>query len=208
MENIRCAWCLGSPEYIHYHDTEWGIPVYDDQKLFECIVLESAQAGLSWITILRKREGYRTLFYDFDPIKVANMTESDVDLLVLDARIVRHRAKIEATINNANAFLKIVKEFGSFSHYFWALSDHKIIDNQVSSLAEVPAVTALSTRFAKDLKKRGFKFLGATTCYAFMQATGMVNDHIDECIARTATLIKSCRGRSLISLMLRLKWSI
>jgi DNA-3-methyladenine glycosylase I len=115
------------------------------------------------------------------------MTESDVDRLVLDARIVRHRAKIEATINNANAFLKIVKEFGSFSHYFWAFSDHKILDNQVSSLAEVPAVTALSTHFAKGLKKRGFKFLGATTCYAFMQATGMVNDHIDECIARTAT---------------------
>ena len=184
MENIRCAWCLGSPEYIHYHDSEWGIPIYDDQTLFECIVLESAQAGLSWITILRKREGYRALFHGFDPVKVAKMTEADVERLLLDERIVRHRAKIEATINNAKAFLKIVDEFGSFSQYYWAFSDNKVIDNSISHHAEAPAVTELSTRFAKDLKKRGFKFLGATTCYAFMQATGMVNDHIADCISR------------------------
>ena len=117
MDNIRCTWCLGSPEYIHYHDTEWGIPVYDDPSLFECIVLESAQAGLSWITILRKREGYRALFHGFDPTKVAKMTNYDVERLLLDERIVRHRAKIEATINNAQAFLKIADEFGSFSQY-------------------------------------------------------------------------------------------
>ncbi|MGO3738102.1 DNA-3-methyladenine glycosylase I [Marinomonas foliarum] len=185
MENIRCAWCLGSPEYIHYHDTEWGIPVYDDQSLFECIVLESAQAGLSWITILRKREGYRALFHNFAPIKVANMNEADVERLLLDERIVRHRAKIEATINNAKAFLKIADEFGSFSQYYWGFSDNKIIDNPIRNHTDAPAVTELSTRFSKDLKKRGFKFLGATTCYAFMQATGMVNDHIADCVSRT-----------------------
>lgn len=185
MENIRCTWCLGSPEYIHYHDTEWGVPIYDDQKLFECIVLESAQAGLSWITILRKREGYRALFHDFNVDKVAKMNEADVERLLLDERIVRHRAKIEATINNAKAFLAITAEFGSFSQYYWAFSDHKIIDNRINDHSDVPAITELSTRFAKDLKKRGFKFLGATTCYAFMQATGMVNDHISDCLART-----------------------
>ena len=186
MENIRCAWCLGSPEYIHYHDTEWGIPIYDDKALFECIVLESAQAGLSWITILRKRDGYRALFHGFDPVKVAKMTEANVERLLLDERIVRHRAKIEATINNAKAFLKIADEFGSFSQYYWAFSDNKVIDNPINNHTEAPAVTELSTRFAKDLKKRGFKFLGATTCYAFMQATGMVNDHIADCVSRTA----------------------
>jgi len=184
MESTRCSWCLGSPEYIHYHDTEWGIPIYDDQSLFECIVLESAQAGLSWITILRKREGYRTAFHQFDPLKVSNMTEQDVEKLVLDPSIIRHRGKIQATINNAKAFLSIVEEFGSFSQYYWAFSEHKVIDNQPQSMKDVPAVTELSTRLAKDLKKRGFKFLGATTCYAFMQATGMVNDHLMDCMAR------------------------
>jgi len=184
MEPVRCNWCLGSPEYIHYHDNEWGIPIFDDQILFECIVLESAQAGLSWITILRKREGYRAAFHNFDPLKVSKMTPADVDRLVLDESIVRHRAKIEATINNAKAFLKIVEEFGSFSDYYWAFSDKKIINNQIKAHEDIPAVTELSTKFAKDLKKRGFKFLGATTCYAFMQATGMVNDHLIDCIAR------------------------
>ena len=184
METIRCSWCLGSPEYIHYHDTEWGVPVYDDQTLFECIVLESAQAGLSWITILRKREGYRAAFHGFDPLKVAEMTQADVARLVVDESIVRHRAKIEATINNAKAFLKIANEFGSFSQYYWSFSDNKVITPSIDTLADVPATTELSTRFAKDLKKRGFKFLGATTCYAFMQATGMVNDHLNNCIAR------------------------
>lgn len=185
METIRCAWCLGSPEYIQYHDNEWGKPIYDDRTLFECIVLESAQAGLSWITILRKREGYRALFHHFDPVKVAAMTESDVARLLLDERIVRHRAKIEATINNAKAFLKIVDEFGSFSDYYWAFSHHKIIDTPLKHHTDGATVTELSIRFAKDLKKRGFKFLGPTTCYAFMQATGMVNDHIANCTSRT-----------------------
>lgn len=184
METIRCPWCLSSPEYIHYHDMEWGKPIHDDHKLFECIVLESAQAGLSWITILRKREGYRAAFHSFDPQKVANMTEADIDRLVLDASIVRHRGKISATIANARAFLKVVEEFGSFDQYYWAFSDHKVIENHIDVMSDVPAVTELSTRIAKDMKKRGFRFFGATTCYAFMQATGMVNDHLLDCVAR------------------------
>ncbi|TYL47157.1 DNA-3-methyladenine glycosylase I [Marinomonas sp. IMCC 4694] len=195
METIRCAWCLGSPEYMDYHDHEWGRPIYDDHSLFECIVLESAQAGLSWITILRKREGYRALFHNFDPVKVAAMNENDVARLLVDERIVRHRAKIEATINNAKAFLDIVDAFGSFSDYYWAFSDHQIINNPLKHHTDGPAVTELSTRFAKDLKKRGFKFLGPTTCYAFMQATGMVNDHIEACVARQLT-IKAQQGNS------------
>lgn len=186
METIRCNWCLGSPEYIQYHDNEWGKPVYDDQTLFEFIVLESAQAGLSWITILRKREGYRAAFHGFDPKKVANMTEKDVERLLLDASIVRHRAKIEATISNAKAFLAIADEFGSFSQYYWAFTDNQVIDNAIHSMSDVPAVTDLSTRIAKDMKKRGFRFFGATTCYAFMQATGMVNDHLENCLSRQA----------------------
>lgn len=184
MEEIRCSWCLSSPEYIDYHDNEWGVPVYDDASLFECMTLESAQSGLSWITILRKREGYRTAFYQFDPVKVATMTEQDVERLLQDESIVRHRGKIEATINNAKTLLKVAEEFGSFSEYYWAFSDHKIIDNQAKTLADIPSVTDLSKQIAKDFKKRGFKFLGPTTCYAFMQATGMVNDHIVDCIAR------------------------
>ncbi|GAB3477193.1 DNA-3-methyladenine glycosylase I [Marinomonas epiphytica] len=184
METIRCDWCLGSPEYIDYHDNEWGKVVKDDQTLFECIVLESAQAGLSWITILRKREGYRQAFHQFDPHKVAAMTDSDVDRLVTDPSIVRHRGKISATIQNAKAFLAIATEFGSFSHYYWSFSEHQVIENDVRSMADVPAKTPLSEQIAKDMKKRGFKFFGATTCYAFMQATGMVNDHLNECHAR------------------------
>ncbi|SBS28540.1 DNA-3-methyladenine glycosylase 1 [Marinomonas spartinae] len=184
MEAIRCSWCLSSPEYIEYHDNEWGKPIYDDPTLFECIVLESAQAGLSWITILRKREGYRTAFHQFDPEKVAKMTIDDVERLVQDPSIVRHRGKIEATIANAQSFLAIVEEFGSFSDYYWAFSDHQVIDATPSSLSDVPAVTELSTRLSKDMKKRGFRFFGPTTCYAFMQASGMVNDHVADCIAR------------------------
>lgn len=185
MISVRCPWCLSTPEYIDYHDKEWGKVVKDDQTLFECIVLESAQAGLSWITILRKREGYRRLFHQFDPEKVALMNEQDVERLLEDASIVRHRGKIEATINNAKIFLKIAEEFGSFSDYYWAFSDHKVLANPVTSMADVPAKTELSERIAKDMKKRGFRFFGATTCYAFMQATGMVNDHLLDCIARS-----------------------
>jgi len=187
MEAIRCSWCLSSPEYIEYHDNEWGKPIYDDPTLFECIVLESAQAGLSWITILRKREGYRAAFHQFDPEKVAKMTTDDVERLVQDPSIVRHRGKIEATIANAQSFLAIAEEFGSFSDYYWAFSDHQVIDTAPSSLSDVPAVTELSTRLSKDMKKRGFRFFGPTTCYAFMQASGMVNDHVADCIGRISS---------------------
>eukprot|EP00758_Cryptobia_borreli_P010207 Tbor_TRINITY_DN5550_c0_g1::TRINITY_DN5550_c0_g1_i1::g.13694::m.13694/K01246/tag; DNA-3-methyladenine glycosylase I len=185
MKKVRCSWCLGSPEYIKYHDTDWGIPIYnDDGKLFECLVLESSQAGLSWITILRKREGYRALFHDFDIKKVSHMGAEDVDRLLTDDRIVRHRGKIEAAINNAKAFLDIAAEFGSFSCYYWALSNGKVIDNSHGDPAVMAAAKDLSTQFSKDLKKRGFKFVGPTICYAFMQATGMVNDHIPDCFTR------------------------
>lgn len=185
MDEQRCDWCLGTPEYIAYHDNEWGKPVIDDQTLFEFIVLESAQAGLSWITILRKREGYRQAFHNFDPTKVAAMTADDIERLSQDPSIVRHRGKITATISNAQCFLRIVEEFGSFSNYYWAFSDNKVIRNHPSTMADVPAVTPLAETIAKDMKKRGFKFFGPTICYAFMQATGMVDDHLVNCVAKS-----------------------
>lgn len=184
MNKIRCDWCLSSPEYIAYHDDEWGQAVYDDQTLFEFIVLESAQAGLSWITILRKRAGYKAAFHGFDPVKVSQMTEDDIERLMQDTKIVRNRLKIKATISNAQAFLRIAEEFGSFSHYYWGFNNHQITINQFASLADLPAVTDLATKISKDMKQRGFKFFGPTICYAYMQATGMVNDHIEGCISR------------------------
>jgi len=184
VDSIRCGWCLGSKEYIDYHDNDWGKPVYDDQSLFEYLVLESAQAGLSWITILKKREGYRQAFHQFNIIKVAAMTIEEQEGLVTNPAIVRHQGKIKATVTNAQAFLDIIKEFGSFSDYYWAFSKNKIIDHIPNSASDVPAVTELAKTIAKDLKKRGFKFVGPTICYAYMQATGMVNDHIRECISR------------------------
>lgn len=181
----RCSWCLGDPEYIRYHDEEWGRPVYDDKKLFEFLVLESAQAGLSWLTILRKREGYRNAFANFDPVKVAQFTEKDVERLMQDAGIIRNRQKIAAAIGNARVFLDIQKEFGSFSDYIWGfLPDRKPIVNNRSDQGTVPARTELSDRISADLKKRGFKFFGSTICYAHMQATGMINDHIQDCWVR------------------------
>lgn len=185
MAEHRCDWCLGSPEYIAYHDQEWGKPVFDDQTLFEFIVLESAQAGLSWITVLRKRDGYRRAFHEFDPTKVATMTDDDVERLVLDPSIIRHRGKINATIHNARCFLEIAKEFGSFAEYLWGFIDHKPIINQPKTLADVPAVTPIATTISKDMKKRGFKFFGPTICYAFMQAVGMVDDHLVGCVAKS-----------------------
>lgn len=181
---FRCGWCQGSEEYIQYHDEEWGKPVFDDRVLFEFLVLESAQAGLSWITILRKREGYRKAFHQFDPVKVAAMTDDDVERLVLNPDIVRHRQKIAATISNARCFLELVQEFGSFSQYYWSFVDHSPQINHYQHLEEVPAVTELASKISKDMKKRGFKFFGPTICYAYMQATGMVNDHLVGCIAR------------------------
>ncbi len=178
----RCAWVdLNNPLYIKYHDEEWGIPVHDDQKLFEFIVLESAQAGLSWAIILNKREGYRKAFKNFDPAKVSRMTEKDVMRLMQDSGIVRNRPKIEATINNAKRFREVQKEFGSFATYMWKWVDGKPIVNNWNSTTVPPATTPLAVAMAKDLKKRGFKFLGSTVWYSHMQAVGMVNDHTTNC---------------------------
>ncbi|MCQ8877898.1 DNA-3-methyladenine glycosylase I [Pseudoalteromonas shioyasakiensis] len=185
----RCPWLdTSKPDYVAYHDEEWGVPLYDDQKLFEFITLESAQAGLSWYTILKKRDGYRRAFLNFDVEKVAQMNEHDVERLMLDESIIRNRLKIAATINNAKRFLEIQQEFGSFSNYQWQFVGGKPLVNDLDILSDYPAITEASTAFAKDLKKRGFKFLGPTTVYAHMQACGMVNDHSNDCF-RKAELI-------------------
>ena len=182
---VRCGWCGTDPLYVKYHDEEWGKPVYDDCTLFEFLVLEGAQAGLSWITILRRREGYRKAFANFDPVKVAQFTPSDAERLMQDSGIIRNRLKIQSSIRNAQIFLDIQKEFGSFSEFIWGyLPEKKPIVNQWKSLKEIPARTELSDKIAKDLKKRGIKFFGTTICYAHMQATGMVNDHLVDCICR------------------------
>ena len=181
----RCSWCGSDELYVKYHDDEWGKPVYDDRILFEFLVLESAQAGLSWITVLRKRQNYRKAFADFDPAKVALFNENDVVQLLQDAGIIRNRQKIEAAIGNARLFLQIQKEFGSFSNYIWGfLPDKKPIVNYWEAQSDLPAKTELSDKISATMKKRGFKFFGTTICYAHMQATGMVNDHLLDCIAR------------------------
>lgn len=184
-EPVRCSWCGTDPLYVKYHDEEWGKPVYDDKVLFEFLVLESAQAGLSWITVLRKRENYRKAFAGFDAEKVAAFTGKDVERLLQDSGIIRNRQKIEAAISNARLFLEIQKEYGSFSDYIWGfLPDKKPVVNIISDLKEVPARTELSDRISSAMKKYGFKFFGTTICYAHMQATGMVNDHIQGCLAK------------------------
>jgi len=178
---IRCGWCGKSKLYEDYHDKEWGIPVYDDKVLFEFLLLEGFQAGLSWITILNKREGFRQAFDDFDYKKIALYNPKKIEELISDSRIVKNKLKINASITNALAFMRIQKEFGSFSEYFWNFINRKIIDNQPIQLQDVPARTELSDKISTDLKKRGFKFVGSTIIYAFMQAVGMVNDHLVEC---------------------------
>lgn len=180
-EKIRCSWCLGFEQYIKYHDEEWGVPVHDDQTHFEFLILEGAQAGLSWSTILKKREGYRKAFADFDPVKVSRFTESKIGKLLLNPEIVRNRLKVNAAVNNANRFLEIQKEFGSFDNYIWAFVNYKPIVNKWKSLKEVPATTKESDALSKDLIKRGFKFVGSTVIYAHMQACGLVNDHLIDC---------------------------
>ena len=180
-EIIRCAWCVGKPLYEQYHDEEWGRPVYDDAKQFEFLVLESAQAGLSWWTILQRRDGYRKAFANFDYKKVAKFDEAKVEKLMLDASIIRNRAKITSTINNAKRFMEVQKEFGSFSNYIWSFVGGKPLVHPRKALKEVPATTPESDALAKDMKKRGFQFLGSTTLYAHMQATGLVNDHVVDC---------------------------
>lgn len=178
----RCGWVPGNdPLYQKYHDTEWGVPVYDDRKIFEFLVLESAQAGLSWITILRKRENYRRLFAGFDPKKIARFTVKDTRRLLKDPGIIRNRLKVEAAVNNARRFLDIQKEFGTFSQYIWGFVGGKPLRNKWKTLKELPALTPVAERLSKDLKQRGFKFLGPTVIYAHMQATGMVNDHTADC---------------------------
>jgi len=177
----RCSWCGKDDLYCKYHDEEWGVPVHDEKKHFEFLVLESAQAGLSWITILRKRENYRLAYDDFDFEKVSKYDEIKVQELMNNKGIVRNKLKIEASINNAKCFLKIQDEFGSFDKYIWAFVNNKPIQNKFETMEEVPAITELSKEISKSLKKRGFKFLGPTTIYAHMQAIGMVNDHLITC---------------------------
>lgn len=177
----RCSWCLSDPEYIRYHDEEWGRPVHDDRILFEFLILEGAQAGLSWLTILKRRAGYQRAFHRFDPRKVAKMTDADVRRLMKDEGIIRHEGKIRATIGNAQAFLAIQKEFGSFDAYCWTFVGGAPLENHRKDLEHLPASTPASDAFSKDLKKRGFKFVGSTIMYAFMQAMGMVDDHFESC---------------------------
>lgn len=177
----RCPWCVGKEDYEHYHDSEWGKPIFDDQTLFEFLILEGAQAGLSWYTILKKRANYRELFHQFDPKKVALMTDAELADALQNPGIIRNRLKVASTVTNAKAFLSVQKEFGSFASYLWSFVDNKPINNAWQTMAEVPAKTAISDKLSKDLKKRGFKFVGSTIIYAFMQATGLVNDHLTSC---------------------------
>ena len=184
MKDKRCPWCLGSPEYIAYHDNEWGRPVHDDHVLFEFLILEGAQAGLSWSTILAKRANYRKAFAQFDAAKVARFTPARVERLLLDPGIVRNRLKVAGAVRNAKAFLAVQKEFGSFDAYVWRFVGGKPIVNRRRSLGDVPATTPESDALSKDLRKRGFTFVGSTILYAFMQAVGMVDDHLLTCPAR------------------------
>jgi DNA-3-methyladenine glycosylase I len=192
----RCQWAEAvSPNYVEYHDKEWGVPVHDDQAQFEFLILEGAQAGLSWSTILNKRDGYRDAFADFDVQKVARFTKKRVEKLLQNPAIVRNRLKVESTITNAKAFLAVQKEFGSFSNYIWDFVDGKPLQNRCKQVSDIPATSPESDALSKDLKKRGFKFVGSTIMYAHMQATGLVNDHVVGCFRhkQCATLAKTRR---------------
>ena len=180
-EPIRCQWCLKTENMREYHDTEWGIPVHDDRKHFEFIVLDSFQAGLSWQTILNRREGFRNAFADFDPVKVAAFSEEETAALMHDEGIIRNRLKIVGTVKNARAFLQIQKEFGSFDAYIWTFVNGKPIDGKRRNMGDIPASSPESDAMSKALKKRGFTFVGTTICYAYMQAAGLINDHISDC---------------------------
>ena len=180
----RCAWCEKDDLYRNYHDNEWGKPVYDDETIFEFLILETFQAGLSWYTVLAKRENFRKAFDNFNLKKIANYSEDKMAELAEDAGIIRNKLKIKATVTNAQAFIKVQEEFGTFSKYIWGFVDGKPIDNQPKILGEVKATTPISDALSKDLKKRGFKFVGSTVMYAHMQATGMVNDHVMDCWTR------------------------
>ncbi|MEZ4858464.1 MAG: DNA-3-methyladenine glycosylase I [Flavobacteriaceae bacterium] len=177
----RCSWCGEDPLYVAYHDKEWGVPVKEDQKLFEFLILETFQAGLSWITILRKRENFRKAFDHFDYKKVASYSEAKIEALLNNEGIIRNKLKVRAAVTNAQAFMKIQKEFGSFSNYIWGFVNGEPIKNTLKNIKDAPPNTPLSDEISKDLKKRGFKFVGTTVVYAHMQATGMVNDHLVDC---------------------------
>ncbi|MDY3520877.1 DNA-3-methyladenine glycosylase I [Riemerella anatipestifer] len=177
----RCGWVTNDEIYINYHDTEWGEPVFEDKKLFEMLLLEGFQAGLSWITILKKRENFRQAFDNFNYTKIATYNQTKLEELLCNTGIIRNRLKIESSVKNAKAFIKVREEFGTFSQYIWRFVEHQPIRNEFKNLLEVPASTPLSDKISKDLKKRGFKFVGTTIIYAFMQAIGMVNDHVQTC---------------------------
>ncbi len=177
----RCDWCLGNDLYISYHDNEWGVPVHDDRKIFEFLLLESMQAGLSWLTILRKRDEYRNAFLNFDPLLISGFGKDKIAELMNNRGLIRNRLKIEAAVNNAKAFLKVCEEKGSFDQYIWNFTDGRTIRNSYRNLKEIPSETEISRFISKDLKKRGFTFVGPTIIYSHMQATGMVNDHLTDC---------------------------
>lgn len=180
-EQLRCAWVGEEPLYISYHDQEWGVPLHVDQKLFEMLILEGAQAGLSWLTILKKRDNYRKAFDNFDVLKISKYDERKVKILLVDSGIIRNKLKIAAAIQNAKSYLEVVKEFGSFDKYIWSFVENNSIRNGLKNMDEYPTKTKESERMSRELLKRGFKFVGPTICYAFMQATGMVNDHQVSC---------------------------
>ena len=180
-EKIRCGWSISDPIYVDYHDHEWGVPVRDDRKQFEFLVLESAQAGLSWLTILKRREGYTRLYEGFDPEIVAQYDEKRIQSMLQDTGIIRNRKKIESSINNAKRFLEVREQYGSFSKYLWGFTDGKQVVNHFKRLSEIPASTSLSDTIARDMKQKGFRFLGSTILYAHLQATGLVNDHVMDC---------------------------
>ncbi len=182
----KCGWCVGDPLYEKYHDEEWGVPVHDDKKHFEFLILEGAQAGLSWLTVLKRREGYRKAFANFDPEMVATFTESDTERLLQDPGIIRNRLKVKAAVKNAQVFLEIQKEFGSFNTYIWGFVGGKPIVNHPKTLKDIPATSELSNTISKDLRKRGMSFVGSTIVYAHLQATGIVNDHISTCFLSSA----------------------
>ena len=177
----RCSWCEGNEQYIEYHDKDWGVPVHDDNKHFEYLILEGAQAGLSWLTILKRRDNYRKVYNGFDPMIVAGYSEEKIQSLLADPGIIRNKLKVRASVTNAILFLDIQKEFGSFDKYIWGFTDGKTIKNSWHNLSEVPAKTELSDKISADLKKRGFRFTGSTIIYAHLQAAGIVNDHLTDC---------------------------
>jgi DNA-3-methyladenine glycosylase I len=197
-EKTRCPWSEGvSPAYLEYHDTEWGVPVHDDQKQFEFLILEGAQAGLSWSTVLHRRAGYRRAFADFDPHKIARFTPARIEKLLLDSGIIRNRLKVTAAVSNARAFLELQSAFGSFDRYIWGFVDGRPVVNHWQKQSEVPATSAVSDALSKDMKKRGFSFVGSTILYAHLQATGLINDHLVDCFrhAECNTLARTA-GRS------------